>query len=129
MPDVSELVRSQVLLGGVSDERISCAGPLVTLDAQTAVHVALVLHELGTNARKYGALTSPKGRLAVTWSVHTNGGRSLLLDWSERGGPQIAAPERRGFGTVLIEQSLRATAGNVSIQYPRRRSPARSPYR
>ncbi len=115
--DVTELIRSQILLGGVGDERISFSGPLVMLDTQTAVHLALVLHELGTNARKYGALSSVKGRLAVTWSVHASPSRSLHLDWTETGGPRVSAPTRRGFGTTLIEQSLKGHGGDVSIEF------------
>src|SRR3546814_5617248 len=65
------LVRDQILLGGDEDDRISCSGPSVALEPQAALHLALVLHELGTNARKYGALSVPGGRLAVSWEVHS----------------------------------------------------------
>ena len=64
--DVLQLVRDQVLLGGAGDIRVDCRGPAVMLDAQTAVHLALVLHELATNARKYGALSAPWG--ACPWN-------------------------------------------------------------
>jgi two-component sensor histidine kinase len=57
----------QVLLGSAADKHIKCAGPTLMLDAQTALHLALVLHELATNARKYGALSVAQGRLSVTW--------------------------------------------------------------
>jgi PAS domain S-box-containing protein len=111
------LVRDQLQLGGVDDSRISCSGPLITLDPQAALHLALVLHELGTNARKYGSLSVPRGRLSVNWGMQTNGGRHILLDWTERDGPEVHAPSERGFGTTLIEQSLQADGGTASIHY------------
>jgi PAS domain S-box-containing protein len=115
--DVMELVNEQVLIGAPNDNRISCSGPLLTLDAQAAMHVALVLHELATNARKYGALSVPYGRLSVTWQVRTNGGCSLLLSWKESNGPKVSAPSSHGFGRMLIEQTMRAHGGEASIEY------------
>jgi PAS domain S-box-containing protein len=115
--DVMELVREQVLIGAPNDSRISCSGPLLTLDAQAAVHLALLLHELATNARKHGALSVPTGRLAVTWQVRTNGGCSLLLSWKESNGPKVSAPSAHGFGRTLIEQTVRAHGGEASVDY------------
>ena len=115
--DVMELVNEQVLIGAPNDNRISCSGPLLTLDAQAAMHLALVLHELATNARKYGALSVPYGRLSVTWQVRTNGGCRLLLSWKESNGPKVSAPSAHGFGRTLIEQTMRAHAGEASIEY------------
>jgi PAS domain S-box-containing protein len=115
--ELMELVREQVLLGTSDDGRISCSGPLLMLEAQAALHLALVLHELATNARKYGALSVPEGHLSVSWQMRTNGGRRLLLLWKESGGPEVRAPNTRGFGSTLIEQTLRAHGGEASIQY------------
>jgi PAS domain S-box-containing protein len=115
--EVMELVNEQVLIGAPNDNRISCSGPLLTLDAQAAMHLALVLHELATNARKYGALSVPYGRLSVTWQVRTNGGCSLLLSWKESNGPKVSAPSAHGFGRTLIEQTMRAHGGEASIEY------------
>ncbi|MGD9979826.1 MAG: PAS domain S-box protein [Hyphomonadaceae bacterium] len=115
--DVSDLVREQLLLGGEDDHRISWSGPSVMMDAQASLHLALVLHELGTNARKHGALSSPGGRVAVRWHVKSNGNRCLQLYWRETGGPPVAAPTSRGFGSVLIEQSLQAHGGDVILNY------------
>jgi PAS domain S-box-containing protein len=115
--EVMQLVREQVELGGVDDERISYSGPFLILDAQLTVHLGLVLHELATNACKYGALSVPDGRLSVTWEMQTNGGRILALEWSERGGPKVSAPSGRGFGTTLIEQTMRTQGGEASINY------------
>jgi PAS domain S-box-containing protein len=115
--DVMELVNEQVLIGAPNDNRISCSGPLLVLDAQAAMHLALVLHELATNARKHGALSVPYGRLSVTWQMRTNGGCSLLLSWKESNGPKVSAPSAHGFGRALIEQTVRAHGGEASIEY------------
>jgi PAS domain S-box-containing protein len=115
--DVMELVSEQVLIGSPDDHRISCSGPLLMLDPQAAVHLALVLHELATNARKHGALSVPTGRLSVTWQVRTNGGCCLLLSWKESDGPKVSAPDAHGFGRTLIEQTLRAHGGEASVHY------------
>jgi two-component sensor histidine kinase/CheY-like chemotaxis protein len=114
---VMELVRDQLLLGSPDDDRISCSGPALMLAPQPALHLALALHELGTNARKHGALSAPGGRLAVSWKVRSRGGRKLLLHWSETGGPPVSAPTRRGFGTSLVEHSMQAHGGEGSIYY------------
>jgi PAS domain S-box-containing protein len=115
--DVLQLVRDQVLLGGTDDSRVACRGPALVLDAQTAVHLALVLHELATNARKYGALSAPAGRLSVEWEVCTAGRRNLEIQWSEAGGPQVSAPSRKGFGVTLIERTVQAAGGESSSRY------------
>jgi PAS domain S-box-containing protein len=115
--DLAELARDQVLLGATDTRRFTFSGPQVRLDTQPAVHLALVLHELGTNARKHGALSVPGGRLDVSWELHTNGGRRLVLEWIERGGPPVAAPRQRGFGSALIEQTLSAHGGEIVTRY------------
>jgi PAS domain S-box-containing protein len=115
--EMLELVRDQLEFGGADDNRISCSGPLLTLDPQAALHLALILHELGTNARKYGSLSVPQGRLSISWEMQSNGGRNILIEWKERDGPKVNAPSERGFGTTLIEQSLQADGGAASIHY------------
>ncbi|MGH7784571.1 MAG: PAS domain S-box protein, partial [Candidatus Binatia bacterium] len=107
----------QVLLGFSDNNCISCSGPLLVLDAQEALHLALMLHELATNARKYGALSVPNGHLSITWEVRTNGGQNLLLLWKESGGPKVSVPSAPGFGSTLIERTLRATGGEASVHY------------
>ena len=77
----------------------------------------MVLHELTTNARKYGALSVTGGRLAVSWEVRTNGGRRLLMQWTESKGPRVRAPNSRGFGMTLIEQTVRVHGGEVSMHF------------
>jgi PAS domain S-box-containing protein len=115
--ELSQLMREQLLLGGAEDSRISLSGPPVVLGAQTSVHLALVLHELGTNARKHGALSAPAGKVSVDWELSMGEGRMLIIDWRERGGPSVETPMKEGFGTTLIDQSLKAHGGEVSMRY------------
>ena len=117
--DIMALVNEQVLVGAANGDRISCSGPQLALEPQAAVHLALVLHELATNARKYGALSVPEGRLSVTWEVRTNGACSLCLTWKESDGPKVSAPRGHGFGRALIEQTVRSHGGEVSVHYHR----------
>ena len=114
---VGAIVRDQVLFGAASDRRISSAGPFVLLNPQAAVQLALVLHELGTNARKYGALSVPNGRLSLRWRVRNDDGDQLLFDWTESASAKVVVPSARGFGTTLIEETLRALGGGAAIHY------------
>jgi PAS domain S-box-containing protein len=116
--ELTELISSQLTLGDDGDSRISLEGPVVTLSGQASLHLALVLHELGTNARKYGALSAPAGRVAIEWVVNSQpGSRLLTITWRETGGPPVKAPEKRGFGSTLIENSLTSHGAKVSMQF------------
>ena len=86
-------------------ERVSFEGEDLRLRPKSAVALSMALHELGTNALKYGALSTETGAVAVRWS--TSDGR-FRLRWGERGGPPVAPPTRRGFGSRLIERGLAA---------------------
>ena len=85
-------------------DRLYLDGPNVLLEPQAFSIVALVVHELMTNASKYGALTDRSGRVEVTWELDPM--ERLVLRWRERGGPAVQAPTRRGFGTTVIERSI-----------------------
>jgi PAS domain S-box-containing protein len=113
--DVADIIREQVLLGP-PDHRIVCSGPSVMLDSRAAVHLALVLHELATNARKYGALSVPAGRLKIDWRVEATH-PELRISWREEGVGQVSAPSGHGFGTTLIERTLESNGGEASIRY------------
>jgi PAS domain S-box-containing protein len=115
--EIQALVSGQVLYMGVDAKRISYSGPSVTLEAQVALHLALVLHELGTNACKYGALAVTTGNLSIKWSVQDGENRVLLLHWQEFGSPKVTAPQTQGFGSILIQQSLSSHGGEVSLDY------------
>lgn len=90
--------------------RFKCAGPDIWLPPPMALALAMALHELATNAVKYGALSEPHGRVTVRWTFDPASG-DLLLTWRERGGPPVAQPKRRGFGSRLIERGLSAALG------------------
>jgi PAS domain S-box-containing protein len=115
--ELRKLIKEQVLLDQEQDERVSFSGPHLLLGPHSTVHLGMVLHELATNARKYGALSVPRGRLSVKWELRTNGGRSLHLVWQERNGPKVNAPSSRGFGSTLIEQTPAMHGGQASIHY------------
>ena len=101
--ELQALITGQVLCLGGDAKRISYSGPSVTLEAQVALHLALVLHELGTNACKYGALSVANGNLSIKWSVQDGEDRVLLLHWQEFGSPKVTAPQTQGFGSILIQ--------------------------
>lgn len=102
------LIREQLVIAAEGTQ-IRCGGPPVRLTPQIAVHLGLVLHELGTNARKYGALSAPDGRLLLTWELapaEDEASEVLRLDWRERGGPPVTPPAAPGFGSFLIERGI-----------------------
>jgi two-component sensor histidine kinase len=87
--------------------RISLAGPDVALIADVAIPVGMAFHELASNSSKFGALSRPLGRLDVRWSITRSGDKELVdLEWHERDGPGVRLPQRRGFGTILLEKVL-----------------------
>lgn len=101
-------------------DRVSMKGPAIRLNAQSALALTLAIHELGTNALKYGALSSDTGSVTLSWQVTgSKADPEFYLLWQERGGPVVSAPTRRGFGTRLIERSLRSYfRGETSLSYP-----------
>jgi two-component sensor histidine kinase len=97
-------------------DRITAHGPTALLTPQSAVALSLVLHELGTNARKYGALAAPTGCLDIHWSIEAPDSM-LHIEWAETGGPPVAEPQKRGFGTRLIEKSLGGVGGSAELRF------------
>jgi two-component sensor histidine kinase len=88
--------------------RISLEGPDLALPPKTAISLALAVHELGTNASKYGALSNAEGRVAIRWGAE---GDRVRFEWRESGGPLVTEPTSRGFGTRMIERGLTAEFG------------------
>ena len=90
-------------------------GPDIVLVADAAQPVALVLHELATNAAKYGALSSPKGHVSVRWHHRANGHvpGALVLDWKETGGPRVPASISPGYGNSVIKDLIPYELGGV----------------
>jgi two-component system CheB/CheR fusion protein len=96
------------------DKRVKVEGPSLFLETDTAQTIAVAVHELTTNAAKYGALSVPTGRIEITWSRAA--GEPLLLRWSETGGPKVSPPTRKGFGTRVMEAMVRSQL-NGSIRF------------
>jgi two-component sensor histidine kinase len=93
-------------------ERMRMFGPQVPLSPRLAVVLSMIVHEIATNAAKYGALSNDTGTVAVDWEILEEGdGRKLRLIWTEAGGPPVTAPVQRGFGSRLIERSARDQLG------------------
>jgi two-component sensor histidine kinase/PAS domain-containing protein len=95
--------------------QVQVSGEAVELSSRHTLALSLALHELATNATKYGALSCPGGSVIVTWAVKDG---KLRLDWEERGGPPVAPPSQKGFGTRLLEVLLvRDLGGSMKIHY------------
>ena len=89
--------------------RIRMSGPKVDLGAKAVLAITLALHELSTNAAKYGALSGDEGTVSIDWSVTGGAADSRFrLNWTERGGPPVVPPQQRGFGSRLIADSIGA---------------------
>jgi len=94
--------------------QLDLAGPSIDVPPQHALALSLALHELATNAAKYGALSVPGGRVSISWSQESG---MLRLTWREAGGPPVSPPTRRGFGSRLLEASLRDLRGQSRLDY------------
>ncbi len=134
---VADLVRSQLsLFRELIGTRIEITGPPVRLQPHAAQAIGMALHELATNASKYGALSDSEGKVHVSWRLEgKDDTREFCLEWAESGGPAVKPPDRRGFGytimVAMVEKSLDAT---VEISYApegvvwKVRAPARCTY-
>jgi PAS domain S-box-containing protein len=99
--------------------RLAVEGPSIRFHPETAVTLHMAMHELATNAAKYGALSTPAGSVAVTWTVdRSTDPATVEIVWREQGGPPVVAPTRRGFGTNLLERGLaRELGGSVTMAF------------
>jgi two-component sensor histidine kinase/integral membrane sensor domain MASE1 len=116
---LDEVVEGAIRPFGKAGERFQVAGPAVWLAPQTALAQAMAVHELGTNASKYGALSIAGGRVQIDWSTAREGdGERLTFTWRETGGPPVKAPRRKGFGSRLLERGLPSDlGGTVDLDY------------
>ncbi|MFK4770778.1 GAF domain-containing protein [Rhizobium sp. ZW T2_16] len=113
MAAVIDSVLSQLALS----DRFTISGPDMELGPRTALSLALIMHELGTNSLKYGAWSSEKGKVSVSWSIgKTSSEDALILKWQERDGPIIRGTVGKGFGSKLIKLGLTGTGG-VEVEY------------
>jgi two-component sensor histidine kinase/PAS domain-containing protein len=103
----------------LSSSQLEIGGPEIDLVADASQAIGLALHELATNAVKYGALSSLRGRVCISWTVdHAPGGGGLTLHWREREGPPVTAPKRTGFGHVVIKSMIeQAVRGSVALDF------------
>ena len=109
--DVEDLVRAQLAhFADLVGSRIAVRGPKVHLNAAAAQAIGLALHELATNAGKYGALSVGSGHVDVGWRTD---GDIFAMSWTERNGPPVSQPEQRGFGSTVIESMAKRTVGGV----------------
>ncbi|MBB4366198.1 two-component sensor histidine kinase [Bradyrhizobium sp. CIR48] len=106
--DLEYLVVEELLAYNAREgEQMRVSGPKVRLQPKAAETFALAIHELATNAMKYGVLSQSTGRIEVTWRLEeSREPAELVFEWRERGGPQVKAPARKGFGTELLERTL-----------------------
>ncbi len=115
--EIEGLVRAQ--LSHVADligSRIAVDGPKLCLKAASTQAIGLALHELATNAGKYGALSTDGGRVDISWGID---GDTFTMSWTERDGPPVSAPKRRGFGTIVMEaMAERSVDGAVDLDCP-----------
>jgi PAS domain S-box-containing protein len=114
--EIEDLVRAQLShFADLIGSRIVLDGPKLRLKAASAQAIGLAVHELATNAGKYGALSTDKGRVDVFWATDRG---ALAMSWTERDGPPVSAPERRGFGTIVMEaMAARSVNGKVQLDY------------
>jgi two-component sensor histidine kinase len=114
--DVEDLVRAQLAhFADLVGVRIAVDGPKLRLNAAASQAIGLALHELSTNAGKYGALSVTAGRVDVGWRLD---GDIFTMSWTERNGPPVSPPERRGFGSTVVDSMAKLTVGGeVQLDY------------
>jgi two-component sensor histidine kinase len=114
--DLREIVEGALSAHGEEmSEQVTIDQTPVDLSPRAALTLAMVFHELTTNAVKYGSLSQPSGRLHVTWRREDGKeGRTLRLRWQESGGPPVERPARLGFGSRMIERSIPAELGGTA---------------
>jgi len=114
--EIEDLVCAQLAhFADLIGSRIGVRGHKLRFNPASAQAVGLALHELATNAGKYGALSTDKGRVYVSWGTV---GNTFTMSWTEREGPPVSAPERRGFGSIVMEaMAERSVDGKVDVEY------------
>jgi len=114
--EIADLVRAQLAhFADLIGSRIAMHGPKLRLSPASAQAIGLALHELATNAGKYGSLSTDTGRVDVSWGTD---GDTLTMSWTEHEGPPVSAPKRRGFGTIVMEaMAQRSVNGKVDLDY------------
>ena len=117
---LDELVRLELTpFGALDGPQISVEGPPLGLNPEAARNIGLTLHELATNATKYGALSVPEGKVAVHWEIASSDGRRrIFMTWRESGGPIVTEPTHLGFGRRVIQElTAQALSGKVTHEF------------
>jgi PAS domain S-box-containing protein len=113
--DVLDLVEAQLAhFKDLIGTRVQISGPRARLTTAAAQGIGMALHELATNAAKYGALSNPEGRVSITWQVTAAASPAFSMSWQEDGGPKLAAPTRKGFGQIVIGRMAEAAVNGVA---------------
>jgi light-regulated signal transduction histidine kinase (bacteriophytochrome)/ActR/RegA family two-component response regulator len=117
---IEKLLREELSPYANGHAAVSLQGPNILLTPKSALSLSLAIHELATNAAKYGSLTLPGGHVTVEWRHQEDGDDGVELSWTETGGPRVEQPKRRGFGSTLIERALAMeTGGRAIVHYMR----------
>ena len=115
---IDRLLREELIHYASEHRAVTLGGADILLTPKSALSLSLAIHELATNAAKYGAFTAPGGHVAVNWRRASD--NSVELSWTETGGPLVEQPKRRGFGSTLIERALAMeTGGHATVHYLR----------
>jgi two-component sensor histidine kinase len=114
--DIHTMIGAQLAhFPDMMESRISIDGPSLTLQPAAAQAIGMAIHELATNAIKYGALSNDIGTVTISWRVD---GDMLVLNWAEHGGPECSPPPQRGFGSTVVEQmAARSVGGTVAFEF------------
>jgi PAS domain S-box-containing protein len=116
--DLTEIIRSALRPHDRDPTPFKIVGPALRIKPKPALSLSLAIHELATNAAKYGALSTPNGRIDLTWHITDGHERSFHMQWKESGGPPVAQPTQKGFGSNLLERALAADlGGRIAMSY------------
>ncbi len=115
---LGDIVRESLEGCGASSDRMTVAGPEICVDSSTAIMFSLAVHELCTNALKYGAMSGDGGRVAINWSTVDAEGQRFDFTWAESGGPPVEPPKSTGFGTRILKRGMEMeTGGRAEVSY------------
>jgi two-component sensor histidine kinase len=115
---INDLIEAQLSPFVTSPERLDAGGPTLLLTPAAAQAISLALHELATNASKYGAWSTAVGKVLVHWEIVTaDGQRRFILTWQEVGGPAVTPPERQGFGSLVLNRMTAHTFTGSTTSY------------
>jgi two-component system CheB/CheR fusion protein len=121
---LGDLLRQQLMpFMDIQSSRVELTGPEIVVTAEATQAIGLAIHELATNAIKYGSLSVPEGKVQISWAFDSESlpSRELLLKWVEHGGPRVVPPTRNGFGHLVIGEMIeRSLNARVTLQFATR---------